>query len=127
MSNRKAKMPDTQISEDTLDIAARAVYAVSVRAIEPALGIPMCKFEELPERDLNLHRDYARAALEAALSGHVVVPRDPTQAMIEAGWDAANRDIGGDVIGTIEIQSVIGRSVYRAMIQAAPPVPEMEG
>ncbi len=88
-------MPDTQISDEMVDIAARAVYAVSVQAIEPALGIPMCKFEELPERDLNLHRDYARAALQAALSGYVVgwrtmdsAPRDGTPFL---AWESEDR------------------------------------
>lgn len=54
-----------------------------------------------------------------ASGDYVVVPRHPTQDMIEAGWDAANRDIGGDVIGTIEIQSVIGRTVWTAMLNTA--------
>lgn len=41
---------------------------------------------------------------------------DPTPRMIEAGYDAASNDIGGDWSGRVEIQSVIGRSVWRAML-----------
>lgn len=95
-----------QVSDEMVEKAARAVYAVSVKAIEPALGIPVCKFEDLPERDLNLHQDYARAAITAALADHVVVPREPTAEMY-AAWMCNHRDWSAR---------------YRAMIDAAPQV-----
>lgn len=41
---------------------------------------------------------------------------DPTPAMMAAGYAAADADIGGDWSGRVEIQSVIGRSVWRAML-----------
>lgn len=56
------------VSEEMVRAATLAVYAVSAKAIEPGLGIKVCAFDELPERDKKLHEDYARAALEAALA-----------------------------------------------------------
>lgn len=45
---------------------AQAIYDVSVRWIEPGLGVKMVAFKDLGERDLRLHLDYADAI--AALS-----------------------------------------------------------
>ncbi len=145
-------MPDTQISEETLDIAARAVYAVSVQAIEPALGIPVCKFEELSERDLNLHRDYAKAALEAALSGHVVEWRTMDSAPLDQPVDIICQDESGEQCRFCDV-TIIDREPHVFTFEdtngkhtywphengmwlthwaptpplPAPPVPEMEG
>lgn len=49
--------------ENAVERAARDIYDVSKAAIEPGLGLKLCPFEELPERDRKLHMDYARAAL----------------------------------------------------------------
>jgi len=55
-------------TEEMVRVAAKAVYQVSVDAIQPGLGIQMCKFSDLPARGLKLHEDYARAAITAALA-----------------------------------------------------------
>lgn len=97
-------MPDTQISDEMVEKAARAVYEH-----EPIIF----RCEDIPwsvvtEGTRDRFRHKGRAALTAALAGHVVVPREPTGPMIDAGL------------------SVIAHSgptdVYRAMIDAAPPV-----
>lgn len=61
-------------------------------------------------------------ALATAPEGSMLVPKEPTEAMKSAGFDAAmNGDIyaknGG---GTIVVETAIARDVYRAMLAAAP-------
>jgi hypothetical protein len=43
----------------------------------------------------------------------VLVPREPTEAMIEAGW--------------IDKEDVDPQDIYRAMLAAATPAPQQEG
>lgn len=49
----------------SLDEAARAAYAVTARYVEPGLGLKLCSFDELSEREKQLHRDYAAAGPSA--------------------------------------------------------------
>ncbi|MCR6734493.1 MAG: DUF551 domain-containing protein [Afipia sp.] len=55
------------LDKERVERAAEDVYAVSCRAIEPGLGMKMCKFKDLSTRDMKLHMDYARAAISAYL------------------------------------------------------------
>lgn len=55
-----------------------------------------------------------------APEGMVLVPREPTKAMRAAGFEQAMDNVGGDVIGTIEVQTYITTAVWRAMIAASP-------
>jgi hypothetical protein len=57
----------------------------------------------------------------------VMVPREPTPEMREAGMVAAMDNVGGDVIGTIEVQTWITKAVWQAMIAAAPLASKEEG
>lgn len=53
----------------------------------------------------------ARVAIEAM--------REPTERMMRQGFDAASSDIGGDWIGKVEVQTTIGSTAWRAMIDEA--------
>lgn len=59
-----------------------------------------------------------RDGLAAALAGHVVVPREPTQAMIEAGCD--NNPTQWNEGTDKSFAADVANDVYRAMISAAP-------
>jgi hypothetical protein len=61
------------------------------------------------------------AAITAALADHVVVPREPTEAMIKAGF----RTLGWT--SNTEGARQDATSVYRAMISAASPSVSQEG
>lgn len=75
-----------------------------------------------PSPDVGFHA--SKFALEAALTYHVVVPREPTAEMIIAGCEN-NPTQWSD--GTDDgFAADVANDVYRAMIAAAPPTPAKE-
>lgn len=66
-----------------------------------------------------IRSDCLRAALTAALAGRVVVPREPTDAMCEAGYSAGTGDWGGRYDNRRELARGRVEPTYRAMITAA--------
>lgn len=70
-----------------------------------------------------------RAALEAALSGvvgagdYVLVPKEPTEAMLEA-TSSGRAEYGGPHKEAVRnLNRICDRNTYRAMLAAAPPAP----
>lgn len=57
-----------------------------------------------------------------------MVPREPTEAMNDAGWSAVARDVHvqDDPGGAVVIQSVVGKCVWRDMLSAGQIKPEGE-
>lgn len=114
-----------QVTDEMVEKAAIAVRQARNGSITP------------PENGTNYDECLARTALEAALADHVVVPREPTEAMIFAmhhqiDWcrddqntyaleHTSQTDNG---IGTTCKQDIL--DAYRAMISAA-PLPQKEG
>lgn len=116
-------MPDTQISEEMVD-AFIATFNSGVFDKAP-FGMPIderCRCKKCLQEEADA-RSTVRASLEAALSGHVVVPREPTWEMQIAGRDAIEFDGDDDASLSTDDAS----DCYRAMIQAAPPVPVERG
>ena len=62
-----------------------------------------------------------REGLAAALAGHVVVPREPTEAMIAAGDDLVPVARGTESYVMSRGRNGYPEDIYRAMISAAPP------
>lgn len=95
-----------QISDEMVEKAARAVRAARGLYGKPPPGA----------------RNDARICLEAALSGHVVVPVEPTAEQMTAAGDAVQdyawkmMAVGGEVdAADYALRAVI----YRAMVEAA--------
>jgi len=85
---------------ELIEAMARAIGAAYERG-DPKSDVDLC----------NLDYDAAKAALSAILKDHVIVPREPTEAMLEAGCD-----IGP--IGCCNMSTDDAYECYRAMIQA---------
>lgn len=68
-------------------------------------------YEAMPRSDRERYKDRSSCALSALeAAGYVVVPREPTEAMLEAGNDARLP------LGTIEENTI---KTYRAMLAAS--------
>lgn len=100
-----------QISDEMVERAARELANIDGNDFDSNL---------MSDHNRGLYRKRAARVLTAALAGHVVVPREPTAEMIQAG-DEANPTQWND--GTdYGFISDVSYDVYRAMIDAVPPV-----
>jgi hypothetical protein len=110
-----------QVTDEMVEKAAEALAS----CVHPGRATsPNYWSDWVSSMDKDGFRKEARAALLAALADHVVVPREPTRAMIEAGcennptqWND-NTDDG--------FAADVANDVYRAMISAS-PLPQKEG
>ena len=110
---RRPALPDREVSDDVLHAMARA-YEMSAFG-----GISLAN--KSAERRLKAMRA-AFAVLspaQAEREGWVLVPREPTEAMVAAGWEVANL-IGPSTLGVITDTNC--HDTYRAMLSAAPKV-----
>lgn len=97
------------MSEEQMRAEFEAKLLASIRTIMEKYGY----------QSRNMADEIVEAAWQAALSaksdpvGYVLVPKDPTKAMVEA----AELDAGG----LLSVDDIV--DVYRAMLAAAPPLP----